>query len=339
MDNFYELELGDSYTGPLDLLWLLMKNEEIAFEKISIAKIAEQYLEYIKDLENVDLSYAGDFLALASRLMALKARELLPKSEQSQEELLDFELEREALIMQMQEYQKFKRVAIGLQELEGKNFGAYGRGRIEKISKDSQLADANIWQLLKAFHTALQTHSYNSVHTIEVDNVTIEDREQHINGHLAKKGRAMFEEILGKEKSPIMTVVTFIALLELTKIESIVFRQSETGGPLWLYRKKQNEDYREELAQEKTYYTQDPVVKEGLADYLRGRITVQELEERSTLDSVLKGAMQLVDSGIKIQEEDIQAMLEGKMSKIIENENSPLLEGCPKGGVWRRRRK
>jgi segregation and condensation protein A len=312
-NNFYELELGEAYKGPLDLLYILMKKEEISFEKISISKIADQYLERISDLENVDLSYAGDFLDLASRLMVLKARELLPKNEQNEENLLDFEIERETLIKQMQEYQKFKRVAFGLQELEDKNFGTYGRGRMEKIAKDSQLADTNIWQLLKAFHKTLQAHSYNSVHTIEVDNVTIEDREQHINSYLEKRGRVMFEDLLSKEKIPIMTAVTFIAMLELTKTDNIVFRQSETNGLLWLYRKKQNDEYREELAKEKIYYSQEPNVLSGLTDYLRGRSSMLEIEEKNTLDSILKHTMQLIENGVKIEESDIQTMLDGKI--------------------------
>ncbi len=311
--DFYELELSGAYTGPLDLLYLLMKKEEIPFEKISMAKIADQYLEYIKDLENVDLSYAGDFLELASRLIALKTKELLPKSEQSEEDLLDFEMANEILIKQLREYEKFKRVAMGLQELEEKNFGTYGRGRMEKISKDSQLADANIWQLLKAFNNTMKVHSYNSILPIAIDNVTIEDREQHINNHLSQRGRAMFQELLGKEVSPMIAAVTFIALLELTKIESIIFRQSEVDGPLWIYRKKQNDEYKEELAQEKIYYTPDPVVMGGLADYLHGRSLAQEIEERSALDSVLKNAMRLIESGIEIKESDMQEMLDGKL--------------------------
>jgi len=310
--DFYELELSGAYTGPLDLLYLLMKKEEIPFEKISIAKIADQYLEYIKDLENVNLSYAGDFLDLASRLMALKARELLPKNEQDEENLLDFEIERETLIKQMQEYRKFKQVALGLQELEEKNFGAYGRGRMEKISRDSQLADANIWQLFKAFHKTLQAHSYNSVHTIEADDVTLEDRQQHISNYLTRHGRAVFEDLLGKDRIPMVTAVTFIAMLELAKIDSIVFRQVEADGLLWLYRKKQNDEYKEELAREKTYYSPDPAVLSGLADYLRDRSLANEIEEKSSLDSVLKHAMQLIESGVEVRESDIQDMLDGK---------------------------
>jgi segregation and condensation protein A len=289
-----------------------MKKEDIPFAKISIAKIADQYLEYIEDLENVDLSSAGEFLALASRLMVLKAKELLPKSEQSAEELLDYEIGREAFILQMEEYQKFKRVSFGLQELEYKNWGTYGRGRMEKITKDSQLADANIWQLLKAFHKTLKTHSYQNIHKIEVDNVTIQDREQHINGYLEQRGRAMFEDLLGKDRVSMIAVVTFMAMLELTKIERVIFRQSEIKGPLWVYRKKLNDEYKEELASEKIYYSQDPSVVAGLVDYLKGKSLVHEIEERSSLDFVLRSAMQMVESGLKIEEADIQVMLEGR---------------------------
>jgi segregation and condensation protein A len=241
-----------------------------------------------------------------------KAKELLPKDEQNTEELLDFEIEREAMIAQMKEYQKFKRVALGLQELEDKNWGTCSRGRMEKITKDSQLADSNIWQLFKTFHKTLQTHSYNNIHTVEVDSVTIEDRQQHINNYLSARGRAIFEDLMGKENSSMMTAVTFIALLELTKIEDIVFRQSETIGPLWLYRKKQNDEYKEELAQEKTYYSPNPSVLSGLVDYLQGRSSEIEVKEKSSLDSVLKSAMQLVENGMNIEESDIQAMLDGK---------------------------
>jgi segregation and condensation protein A len=112
-----------------------------------------------------------------------------------------------------------------------------------------------------------------------------------------------------------MKVVTFMAMLENTKNEEIVFRQSEVMGPLWLYRKKQNDEYKEEIAKEKIYYSPDPNVLGGLADYLRSRSLAIEVEEKSSLDSVMKAAMQLIDSGIKIEENDIQTMLEGTMPK------------------------
>jgi segregation and condensation protein A len=95
----------------------------------------------------------------------------------------------------------------------------------------------------------------------------------------------MFEDLLGKDRLSIMAVVTFMAMLELTKIDRVIFRQSETNGPLWIYRKRGNDEYKEELA--------------------------QEIEERRSLDFVLKSAMQMVEGGLKIEEGDIQTMLEG----------------------------
>jgi segregation and condensation protein A len=137
----------------------------------------------------------------------------------------------------------------------------------------------------------------------------------------------MFEDLLGKDRLPIMATVTFMAMLELTKTESVVFRQSETKGPLWLYRKKQNDEYKEELAQEKVYYSPDPNVLNGLVDYLQGRSLVQEIEEKSSLDSVLKSAMQLIETGIEINESNIQMMLEGNAMSL--SEVGATHRGCP----------
>ncbi|MCL2101954.1 MAG: hypothetical protein FWH22_09620, partial [Fibromonadales bacterium] len=78
-----------------------------------------------------------------------------------------------------------------------------------------------------------------------------------------------------------------------------------------------NDEYKEELAMEKVYYSPDPVVVGGLTDYLRGRSLVQEIEEKSALDSVLKNAMQLIENGIEVGESDIQAMLEGATSLSV----------------------
>ena len=314
--DLYEFDLEEAYTGPLDLLYLLVKQEEIDYKKISLAEIADQYLECIKDLENVDLPYAGKYFELASYLITLKTKKLLAINEPTEEHILDYERASAEAKRLIEEFQKYKRVALGLQEMEAKNFGTYGRGRMEKIGKDGQLADANIWQLFKSFYKTLQAHSYNSIHanathTIEVDKVTIEDRQQYIDSHLAQRGRAMFQELLGKEGSPIMTVVTFIAFLELTKTEAIIFRQSEINGPLWLYRKKQTEDFKVELAQEKFYYTPDPKVLPGLTDYLRNQTLANEIAEKTSLDTILKSAIQLIESGIEIKETDVQDMLDG----------------------------
>src|SRR5574344_2903317 len=100
----YEVRIG-AFEGPMDLLLYLVQKNEVNPGEISIAEITDQYLTWIKDLAQADLSAAGDFLLMASRLMALKVRELLPKEEQSPEELLEQDFEHDELIRQMMEYQ------------------------------------------------------------------------------------------------------------------------------------------------------------------------------------------------------------------------------------------
>lgn len=312
LDN-YEVHIG-VFEGPMDLLLYLVQKNEVAPASISIAEITDQYLAWIRDLSQCDLSLAGDFLLMASRLMALKVRELLPKDQQSEAEQMEFEEGREQLMQQMLEYQRFKSVASHLQGREQAHFGTYYRGRTEKTSGDDDtLADANVWQLFRAFQKSLKVHGRENVHTIELDDVTIEDRQQHINNYLARHGRGLFEDLLGRDRRPLVAVVTFMALLEMIKTDDIVFRQSEAMGPMWLYRRKNNADFAEEMASERIHYSQDPDLKGGLVDLLRGREAAQEGQKRITLDSVMREAAQWASEGRAVSDDVIMGMLEGRV--------------------------
>jgi len=309
----YEVHIG-VFEGPMDLLLYLVQKNEVNPGQISIAEITDQYLSWIRDLSKADLSLAGDFLLMASRLMALKVRELLPKDQQTEAEQLEFEEGREQLMQQMLEYQRFKMVATDLQRREADHFGAYYRGRPEKTSGDDDtLADANVWQLFRAFQKSLKVHGRENVHTIELDDVTIEDRQQHINNYLSRHGRGLFEDVLGRDRRPLVAVVSFMAMLEMIKTDDIVFRQSEPMGPLWLYRRKNNIDFSEEMASEKLIYTPDPDFKGGLVEMLRGREAAQEGQKRITLDSVMREAVQWASEGRSVSDDVLMGMLEGRV--------------------------
>lgn len=323
-DN-YEVQIG-VFEGPMDLLLYLVQKNEVSPGQISIAEITDQYLSWIRDLSKADLSLAGDFLLMASRLMALKVRELLPKDQQTDAEQVEFEEGREQLMQQMLEYQRFKQVATDLQSREQNQFGAFYRGRPEKTSGDDDtLADANIWQLFRAFQKSLKVHGRENVHTIELDDVTIEDRQQHINNYLARHGRALFEDLLGRDRRPLVAVVTFMALLEMIKTDDIVFRQSEAMGALWLYRRKNNAEFAEEMASEKLRYSEDPEFKPGLVDLLRGREAAQEGQKRITLDSVMREAVQWASEGRAVSDDVIMGMLEGR----VQLEPAPTVPSAP----------
>ena len=318
----YEVRIG-AFNGPMDLLVYLVQKKEVPLEQISIAEIADQFLKWVNEYEGTDLSKAGDFLYMASRLMALKVQELLPAEQRDPEMEAEYNEDREQLMKEMLEYQRFKQVASGLQEMESENFGTYSRGRLEKTQTDEEtLADANIWQLFRAYQKSLKTKISETIHHIELDYVTIQDRQQAINNYLAVNGRALFEDLLDNDSHPIVAAVTFMAMLEMIKTDEIVFRQSELFGPIWIYRKKNNADYAEEMAHETVFFSKDPDVKPGLVEAIRNQAMARSKEQTvGDLAAVMREAVLWTERGRNVSEDDLNAMLEGRedLSEVQEN--------------------
>lgn len=318
----YEVRIG-AFNGPMDLLVYLVQKKEVPLEQISIAEIADQFLKWVNEYEGTDLSKAGDFLYMASRLMALKVQELLPAEQRDPEMEAEYNEDREQLMKEMLEYQRFKQVASGLQEMESENFGTYSRGRLEKTQTDEEtLADANIWQLFRAYQKSLKTKISETIHHIELDYVTIQDRQQAINNYLAVNGRALFEDLLDNDSHPIVAAVTFMAMLEMIKTDEIVFRQSELFGPIWIYRKKNNADYAEEMAHETVFFSKDPDVKPGLVEAIRNQAIARSKEQSvGDLAAVMREAVLWTERGRNVSEDDLNAMLEGRedLSEVQEN--------------------
>ena len=318
----YEVRIG-AFNGPMDLLVYLVQKKEVPLEQISIAEIADQFLKWVNEYEGTDLSKAGDFLYMASRLMALKVQELLPAEQRDPEMEAEYNEDREQLMKEMLEYQRFKQVASGLQEMEGENFGTYSRGRLEKTQSDEEtLADANIWQLFRAYQKSLKTKISETIHHIELDYVTIQDRQQAINNYLSVNGRALFEDLLDNDSHPIVAAVTFMAMLEMIKTDEIVFRQSELFGPIWIYRKKNNADYAEEMAHETVFFSKDPDVKPGLVEAIRNQAIARSKEQSvGDLAAVMREAVLWTERGRNVSDEDLTAMLEGRedLSEVQEN--------------------
>ena len=318
----YEVRIG-AFNGPMDLLVYLVQKKEVPLEQISIAEIADQFLKWVNEYEGTDLSKAGDFLYMASRLMALKVQELLPAEQRDPEMEAEYNEDREQLMKEMLEYQRFKQVASGLQEMESENFGTYSRGRLEKTQTDEEtLADANIWQLFRAYQKSLKTKISETIHHIELDYVTIQDRQQAINNYLSVNGRALFEDLLDNDSHPIVAAVTFMAMLEMIKTDEIVFRQSELFGPIWIYRKKNNADYAEEMAHETVFFSKDPDVKLGLVEAIRNQAIARSKEQTvGDLAAVMREAVLWTERGRNVSEDDLNAMLEGRedLSEVQEN--------------------
>jgi chromatin segregation and condensation protein Rec8/ScpA/Scc1 (kleisin family) len=255
LDLGYEVKLP-VFEGPLDLLLYLVEKSELDPKDIPIAVITDQYLEHLNGLAKTDLGEAGEFLVMASRLMRLKARELLPAEDKDPLEEMEYLLDRQALIAQMLEYRKFKEAARSLREGEDRNFGALPRGRSERPPGISATAapgaqaapvpvpepgedeaEAGIYELLAAFRAVMAQRPRIPVHEVEIDEVTIEDRMQHVEAELVAAGRILFEDLFGNDPRRMAKVVTFMALLELCKLDRIMIRQNRLFGTIWVYRK------------------------------------------------------------------------------------------------------
>jgi chromatin segregation and condensation protein Rec8/ScpA/Scc1 (kleisin family) len=319
LDLGYEVKLP-VFEGPLDLLLYLVEKNELNPRDVSIASITDQYLEHLHALEKTDLGEAGEFLVMASRLMRLKARELLPADDKDPLEEMEYLLDRQALIAQMLEYRKFKEAARSLRDIEAKNFGAFPRGRSEKPpgapgaiagpgaggspaeasggpsgdDYDGE-SEAGIYDLLAAFKSVLAIKPRIPVHEVEIDEVTIEDRMQHVETELLEAGRVLFEDLFGNDPRRMAKVVTFMALLELCKLDRIVVRQNRALGTIWVYRKEVSAaggEQAEALAQELEASASQPEPEETTLDIKPGLVAwVQEQilqrKARTALDQIL----------------------------------------------------
>lgn len=293
IETDYEVKLG-VFEGPLDLLLYLVQKNELNPREISIATITDQYLLYLDGglqgggVEKLNLSNAGEFLVMAARLMRLKARELLPADQKDELEEMEYELDRQALIQQMLEYQKFKEAARVLRNFEANHFGAFGRGRADAPDEDKGEIEeeAGVFDLLAAFRNVVLQRPRPPVHEVEIDDVTIEDRMQEVEILLNERGRSLFEDLFADDTRTISLVVTFMAILELAKLDRIVFRQSHAMGPIWVYRKQRSADYELELKIDESHLDPLPDLKPGLAQIVKEQ--VNQRTARNALEEALR---------------------------------------------------
>ena len=238
----YEVEL-ELFKGPLDLLLYLVRKEEISIREIQVAKITDQYLAYLEVMKDLNLDVAGEFLVMAAILMRLKARELLPQSEREKmEDDPDF-IDREKLIKQIEEYERFKKIAEMLKDREDENFGVFYRPKPEMIEQttDDFLAqkDVEIYDLILAFKRLMETAKSETVYYMEADQVTIDDRIEHVMALIAESKELPFTKLFEDDRRKLVMVVTFMAILELIKMGHITFKQSEFLGEIMLAENEQ----------------------------------------------------------------------------------------------------
>jgi len=231
-DN-YRVELG-IFHGPLDLLLYLIRKEEVDIYDIPIAKITKQYLKYLELMTSLNLEVAGEFILMAATLIRIKTRMLLPRDENDPEEPDP----REELIWALIEYKKYKEAGEILREkslLEERNYippAPVGNA----AGKIDWYQETTLYDLLTCFKEVIALRRDESFHQVSTDDVSIEDRMNHIINCLRIREYSTFKQLFEDIPTKLVAVVTFIALLELGRTRRITVRQSRPFAELRVYR-------------------------------------------------------------------------------------------------------
>jgi segregation and condensation protein A len=229
------------FEGPLDLLLYLIKKEEVDIYDVNLTQLATQFIEYVDVMRMLDLEVAGEFLVMASTLMYIKSRELLPLDQQVQVEgEEEGEDPRWELIRQLVEYKKFKDAAAQLQALEARQENVFPRlpGRPEVAAETPRVKpEVSLFDLLNAVSAILKrVGTRDDSRDVFEDKWTVSEKIEQIMRALAEKGRLIFSELFAGTTSRTEVVVTFLALLELIRLRQVTAAQAEAFGEIELRR-------------------------------------------------------------------------------------------------------
>lgn len=228
----YKLE---QFEGPLDLLLHLIDQAEINIQDISISEITDQYMEYLHNMQELELEITSEFLVMAATLLSMKSQQLLPKPPVMEwddyEEYVDDEPDpRAELIRKLIEYRKYKGIAEHLRERETERSMIFSKEPEDltpfmPTAPDNPVDGLHVTDLIEAFRKALSKASRRTqVATIHRDEISVKDRIKSIIDTLrpfGKGGKMMFSNLLSEHLTRSEIVVSFLALLELMKMKQV----------------------------------------------------------------------------------------------------------------------
>ena len=242
----YRIKL-DSFEGPLDLLVHLIRKNEVNVYDIPIALITEQYLSYIELMQELNLDVAGEFLVMASTLIHIKSKMLLPRPETAAGDVDPEEDPREALVRRLLEHQKYKAAAELLHDRETLRSAQFMR-------PDSRVAEAageeiepelevDLFSLLAAFRGVLERANRRPRMVLPPEQISIEDRIAQLLDRLSETDACGFEDLFadGDGSRPFM-IVTFLALLEMIRLKLIRVFQGGSFGAIRVYKRARPAD-------------------------------------------------------------------------------------------------
>lgn len=239
-NDAYKFKL-ENFDGPLDLLLHLIQVAKVDIRDIFVSQITEQYMQYMADIENVDVDKASEFISMAATLLEIKSKKLLPKPA---EDVVDEEDPEQRLIRQIEEYKLFKEATEKLKEIEDVN-------RLYKQPDESannyryELPEKlDLALLTQAFYKLLQRQTIKAQEITErkivKDRFTVAQKISQIKDDLITKKHFKFTELFEDDYSKSEIINTFLAILELLKGQFITATQTATYGDIEIFKKEED---------------------------------------------------------------------------------------------------
>lgn len=233
----YKVQLNN-FEGPIDLLLYFIRRDELDIYDIPISEITREFVRTVEEWKKMHLHVAGDFIVMASTLMRIKAKLLLPRPELDDEgEIID---PRTELIQQLVEYKRFKNAAELLGNLSSERELNFPRQLEPSLEEDIQdfeeniIINASLYDLAKVFKNAIDNMPVVSQFELSREPVKLEEQKEFILKHFDGDGRLKFSTILSKLDTRMKIVVTFLAILDMVREGLCSLQQNEIFGELEL---------------------------------------------------------------------------------------------------------
>ncbi len=230
----YQVKYQD-FEGPLDLLLDLMEKKKLDITQLSLAKVADDYLGYMEEKDNIDIANLSSFLLTASQLILLKSKALLPLFEFSQEE----EEEIENLQQRLKEHQKFRKAADSLKRRLAEKKIYFSKEQEVLDYKKFIPVDCQAEDLKNIFKNILQSIPQNQPLEEEVmkDVISLEDKISQIKGSLQKRISIAFKETIQDAEDKMELIISFLAILEMVKQKLLFAKQQKNYCDIMLSKK------------------------------------------------------------------------------------------------------
>jgi|TARA_B110000444_G_C18764907_1_gene559475 segregation and condensation protein A len=221
----------ENFEGPLDLLLYFIKRDKIDIYDIPISQITSEYIDVINTAKKLDVSVAGEFLFMASLLLRLKTRMLLPR--QKDEEGLDIDDPRINLVGQLLQYKNFRNIAHQLKGIHEENKDLFYRPN-DKISfkktinPSDFLNEVSLFDISKIFQSAIDNAPQDNSFTIVRETISLQEQKQFIISNFKDKKTISLSSLIKKLDSKLEIIVTFLALLNMIKESELICKQKNT---------------------------------------------------------------------------------------------------------------